>query len=369
MQAALVWILDQEGLPRGAGVLIGRRRVLTCAHVVVAARDRCGQQALSSDPAHVHVVQLGQIDPIPARLDAQNWFEPGPNGPGDPGDGDLAVLELEQDTLAGAAPVGTWVAGPDHGLEIAAFGLPANHDAQGGGWAGGHLAGTQASGWVQIDGKDGGYQIQPGFSGAPAWSEEVRGVVGLIVAAELDQAARVGWMIPTSVVANRIREIEAIASVAHPEQGVPDSQRNSVAMTPSERLAFDIQAWVEGPNEQTRREWNIPESDHPWTLYVRNCGDHSVENVRVVVTDAEGGDARRLPSWTRPLVPGGPDNDYVLRDALGDWFACDGARPVVTIEFTAFGRHWRKKGGELEALERLGGPSGRERGGGDPDAS
>src|SRR4051812_30392602 len=148
LQAGLVWILDAKGDPWGAGVLIGPRRVLTCAHVVAAALGGRGAPGAQSDRVLVQFTHVGATHAIPAHADARFWFEAGARGPGDPGAGDLAVLDLDENASAGAAPVDGWVAGPDHGVDIAVFGLPEKHDVLGGGWAGGELVGTQPSGWV-----------------------------------------------------------------------------------------------------------------------------------------------------------------------------------------------------------------------------
>jgi len=77
-----------------------------------------------------------------------------------------------------------------------AFGFPAGYDS--GVWAEGRLqAAIGDTGWLQLsDTRQSGYFVQPGFSGAPLWDEELNGVVGMIAAA--DPSARAAFCIPTA---------------------------------------------------------------------------------------------------------------------------------------------------------------------------
>jgi hypothetical protein len=82
------------------------------------------------------------------------------------------------------------------------FGFPSQRDV--GIWASGVLRDQLANGWVQMeDIKAQGYAVEPGFSGAPVWDEQLNGVVGMAIAAERKRSdAKAAFMIPTSVLSS-----------------------------------------------------------------------------------------------------------------------------------------------------------------------
>jgi len=143
--------------------------------------------------------------------------------------------------------------------------------------------------------------------------------------------------------------VRASGAAGSPSSG-PATTRESDAEVRSRMLAQQITARVERPNAETRRKWHMDDGDEPWTLYVQNDGDQSVEIVRRTVTSASGDRSHQLPDCTDPLDPGGPDNEYILRDKDGVWFDPKGERPTVSIEFDARGFRWRNSGGVLEMI-------------------
>jgi hypothetical protein len=95
-----------------------------------------------------------------------------------------------------AAPVQLVEADALWGHCFGACGFPAGYAD--GVWTSGVLRGRTGAGWVQIDGtKNPSYWVEPGFSGAPIWGEDLNGVVGMAVAAEEDRAIKAAYMIPT----------------------------------------------------------------------------------------------------------------------------------------------------------------------------
>lgn len=199
---ALAWVCDAGGAPFGSATLVGPRQLLTCAHVVASALGKDADGPAPADPVRVRFTHAGDPALRTALVHPGGWFPPGATD-GDPGQGDIAILDLQDDPPAAAAPVGALGSGTRPGEVVAAFGLPARHGADSGGWASGELAGIQASGWIQIDSPAEGYRIQPGFSGGAAWSDAREAVVGMVVAAESSPDTRVAWMVPAELLAAR----------------------------------------------------------------------------------------------------------------------------------------------------------------------
>jgi WD40 repeat protein/energy-coupling factor transporter ATP-binding protein EcfA2 len=111
---------------------------------------------------------------------------------------DIAGLELTHSrTNQAQAPLITSDDWGGHPFQV--FGFPARQPD--GVWATGVLRRRTAKSWVQLeDEKQAGYRLEPGFSGAPIWDEELQGVVGMAVAAEMNRPeTKVGFMIPTLV--------------------------------------------------------------------------------------------------------------------------------------------------------------------------
>lgn len=253
LQPALAWICADDGAPVGAAVLVGAKQVLTCAHVVASALriDSPEDAAKPAAPVQVRFTHVGDPKARRAEVRADRWFPPGPGGDGDPGAGDIALLDLLDEPPAAARPVGAFVSAADPGYEVHAFGLPLGHGEQSGGWASGELAGEQASGWIQIDSPSEGYRIQPGFSGAAAWSDAHDAVLGMIVAAEASADTRVAWMIPAERIAQHCPEI-AVAPARAAGAPAPKGPRvvkvTNVPPPPTEQ---------EYESDETRAQWTM----------------------------------------------------------------------------------------------------------------
>jgi hypothetical protein len=74
-----VRVLDAKGSTVGVGVLVGRREILTCAHVVNSAlgRDRRAQD----QPTGEVIVESTAGDGPPLRARVQRWLPPPRPGP------------------------------------------------------------------------------------------------------------------------------------------------------------------------------------------------------------------------------------------------------------------------------------------------
>lgn len=170
----------------GAGFLVGKRELLTCAHVVTGALglpDNTPEPPADPLPLDFPLVAAGAL--LTARV--VHW-QP---------QNDVAVLELACAPPPGAGPAPLAEGGDLWGHPFRAFGFPPGHPE--GVWAGGVIRGPNARGWLQIeDTKEPGYRVQPGFSGSPVWDEVLGSVVGMVTAAERDPAVKAAFIIPTS---------------------------------------------------------------------------------------------------------------------------------------------------------------------------
>lgn len=177
----------------GAGFLVSKRHLLTCAHVVNAALG------LSEDTQD-KPESLIQLDfPLLApnyRLAARVLFWR-PKQIGERGE-DIAGLELIGELPPTAQPL--CLDSPEQPWEhrFKAFGFPDGHPE--GVWATGQLLQENAVGWIQLeDTKEPGYRIQGGFSGTPIWDVSVGAAVGMTVAADTNESLKVAYLIPTRI--------------------------------------------------------------------------------------------------------------------------------------------------------------------------
>jgi hypothetical protein len=193
-KAAIARIYHTSGAIVGAGFLVSERYLLTCAHVVTAALG------IPTETAEVPSLSLELDFPLIApeqKIKAKVVFWQAVNPP-QTGE-DIAGLELESFPPVESESVRLVVTDEfwNHPFQI--FGFPSQRDV--GIWASGVLRDRLSNGWIQMeDIKAQGYAVQPGFSGAPVWDEQLQGVVGMAVAAEKKrEEAKAAFMIPVSV--------------------------------------------------------------------------------------------------------------------------------------------------------------------------
>lgn len=178
----------------GAGFLVEDRLILTCAHVVA--------HALGIDRSTVEIPN-GTVEldfPLVApnqRLRARIvfWRPVNPDMFGE----DIARLELEP-PLPDKAQAARLVRSENlcnHPFRVLGFPLGKENGA----WAYGKIKGRCANGWLQLEGtRQTGYSVEHGFSGAPIWDDELQGIVGMAVEADINRPnIRVAFMIPTEV--------------------------------------------------------------------------------------------------------------------------------------------------------------------------
>jgi len=202
-----------DGRILGAGVLVDRFHVLTCAHVVTRNLDLT-QGAVA--PAGELVVELpfapqaGGPGGAPVRMGARvadyGWAPPSVSG-----SGDLALLRLHQ-----AAPEGCAVArlAPEarRSGDLLVFGYA--EDLSLGAWTQTRVMGSGGPGgeWLQLDAAAfSGRSIDHGYSGAGAVDERTGDVVAIVVAKDRAPGTRVAWAIR---IATAVRYLPSLAHLA-----------------------------------------------------------------------------------------------------------------------------------------------------------
>lgn len=205
--AALVRIYHGSRVS-GCGILVAEQYVLTCAHVLAR----------------------GETPPATIRLDfpfqAANQYLQGRVEYWHP-ERDIAGVRLLDPVPPGVVPLplpasNRYVSGP-----FRVYGFPEKQPI--GGWALGQIVGEATQDLVQIQGDTAqGYAIEPGFSGAPVWSEDAGGVIGLARLRDKDRPdAKIAYLIPYRQLIQALKAGQAVSLLALLEEA-PDLPLESV---------------------------------------------------------------------------------------------------------------------------------------------
>jgi hypothetical protein len=183
LEAGIVRVHGSQGQIVGAGFLVGPQEVVTCAHVVTRALGLADDERPPEDAeVRLDFPLVAPGETLAARVVV--WEAPQTDNTGD-----IAGLLLARTSPAGVKASRLVTADDLWHHRFRVFGFPANHDQ--GVWVSGRLLGRQGAGWVQMEDPIAtGYRVEPGFSGAPVWDDELDGVVGIAVAAEAGGARR-----------------------------------------------------------------------------------------------------------------------------------------------------------------------------------
>jgi hypothetical protein len=174
------------------GFFLGNDAVATCAHVV---RDALGLKELPAAPPPGDVLLDFPYSADRAMLlkaEAQGWDK----------EKDVAVLRLKERPPSDAEPAVLYLGDTEtlRNHPVRVLGAPEGYDddlvESTADWK---IKTALPNGNVQLAGdKTTDIRIQPGFSGTPVFDEEIRKVVGMICAIELNHDARVSFMIPAA---------------------------------------------------------------------------------------------------------------------------------------------------------------------------
>jgi WD40 repeat protein len=194
LELCVVRIYSNNGKVIGAGCLVSEKHILTCAHVVADAlglpRNTTG---IPDALINLDFPLLAAKQYLKAKV--VFWQPVNPDAEAE----DIAGLELENSLPQMAQPAKFITSEDLWGHPFRVLGFPSGQPN--GVSASGVLRGRVANAWVQLeDVKQPGYRLEPGFSGAPIWDEELQGVAGIAVAAEMNRPeAKTAFIIPTQV--------------------------------------------------------------------------------------------------------------------------------------------------------------------------
>jgi energy-coupling factor transporter ATP-binding protein EcfA2 len=191
IELALVRIFNSEKTAVGAGLLVGEKQIVTCAHVINSALGRPKDaKDTPSDGVNLDFpLVAGTRDEVLTAIVA-HWQPMEPDEVGD-----IAVLELSDPTPECAQPVRLRLIEDDlWGHKASVCGFRAGY-AQGI-WVESELRGGVGGGLLQMDGVHlSGYRVEWGFSGAPVRDLKLDAVVGIV--AQADYEAKTAFIIPT----------------------------------------------------------------------------------------------------------------------------------------------------------------------------
>ncbi|OYD89654.1 hypothetical protein CDG76_34275 [Nostoc sp. 'Peltigera membranacea cyanobiont' 210A] len=211
LESSVVRIYSKYDKVVGAGFLVSEKYILTCAHVVADALG-IARNTVEMPNAEIHLdfPLLAAQQLFTAKI--VFWRPVNPNEFAE----DIAALELESSPPNTAQPAPLVASENLWGHPFRVLGFPKNQPN--GVWAAGKIRAGLANGWVQVEGtKQQGYALEPGFSGAPIWDEQLQGVAGMAVAAEMERAtAKAAFIIPTQVLITAWLELSEQVPVTTP---------------------------------------------------------------------------------------------------------------------------------------------------------
>ena len=173
----------------GAAFAIDSLHLLTCAHVVTAAgASGPGQHVFVDFPLNGRGSRAQVID---------DGWRPEPAGDDPQSAGDVAVLRLEDATLM-PEPLPLRRRASYKGLSFSSYGFPATNPESDA--AHGQLGLRVGQEWVRLEAQSEA-MVEPGFSGAAVWADDLEGAVGMILTRKKGDG-RIAYAIPLSMVAS-----------------------------------------------------------------------------------------------------------------------------------------------------------------------
>ncbi|MGB3613498.1 MAG: trypsin-like peptidase domain-containing protein [Elainellaceae cyanobacterium] len=221
----------------GTGFLAADSYVLTCAHVVTVALDIPRNSDSVPDSLTVKL-DFPFIAPG-VYFDAQVVFWEPVNSTLT--QGDIAGLRLDGALPAGVRPA--QFAPDEHysGHHFHVLGFPSGHKEDGLPADGIIDAGLVTRRIVVRSESNQGFNIEPGFSGAPIWDKELKGVVGMVVAVEQErEAAEAAYMIPYELLAPALDTSDLLRFLSSAWEQAEGSIRQAYQICRRDRRQFPI---------------------------------------------------------------------------------------------------------------------------------
>jgi hypothetical protein len=233
---ARIFPLDGE-VPVGAGVYVGERKIVTCAHVIEAALGLAGILMRPAGHVRVDFPQSTDRQVHRAEVVEEAWFPKRDEA------GDLAVLQIVDENVTLDTPAPLRLVGSPARRTIEVLGHPIGQ--LNGVWARARLIGRGGPNieWIQMDTPTlTGKRIQQGFSGAGVIDEEDDAVIGCVVAEDTAAEDRIAWMIPTDIIAAYWPELRAMCRPAPARRQPRPREKNRLPEPEWHRLAALLHA-------------------------------------------------------------------------------------------------------------------------------
>lgn len=264
----------------GAGFVIDQRHVLTCAHVAADAG--------ATGPGDVVFVDFPLLRAGGwAEILREGWAtETGTTG-------DTALLRLIE-IPEGLASVQLRSLRSLDGHAFTSYGFPAGHDDSVP--TEGRLGKAVGREWVKMEAAT-ALVVQPGFSGAAVWSEEVGSVVAMVVTRDVASAGRIAFAIPVRVLADRCPTVAA--ALASPLDLDPDAATHWGPRSRGVAGDADAAGWLFTGRRRALIElvhWLTLRHPPSMRVVTGTPGSGKSALLSRVVTTADRGYRRRIPA-------------------------------------------------------------------------
>ena len=162
-------ICNENGTPKVVGILVSKRHIVTCAHVITDIVGHDFEERNSG--SELNAVIFAYEKPFSVKVRVVKIF---------PQDNiDFAGLEILTEISENISPVKFISNNFLSGHKFRVYGFPYLYDD--GVWSYGEIRGKKTDGLIQIESNsNSAYSIQGGFSGSPVWDDDLQGWVGIV---------------------------------------------------------------------------------------------------------------------------------------------------------------------------------------------
>ncbi len=298
----------------GTGFLVSPKHILTCAHVVNAALGKdinSFKQPLETIPINFPFVAELTNEIIEAKVVL--WLETDEalvQKNKIVGAYDIAGLEL-QTPIKNTQPVKLLSQIDLYNHAFQTCGFPNNF--KNGIWVDGRLMEYQANGWLQMEGNHlASHFIKGGFSGAPVYNRNLKGVVGMVAAA-FGNNIRVAQMIPNAV-------LLSIWNILTPEAVSNSPLATLTSPLPTNHISLQVQENKSNPPAITAKPLKI-ENNLPKRLkkllgreeYLQSISEYLADpDYPIITLVGQGGVGKtQLALHTAKLVLDSKENNFL----------------------------------------------------------